>query len=257
LKGLISHLLGRRAAALEEIERALKMTRSAGDYLREGAILLARGFMRCESGDVARGREDFRKILDMSDRVPSARIVGRVAGLYGDILAGDFKAAEARMGEIDRVMPPASRKPPMVALLSNLEIMRRLALGQDTEAIRLAEAPQFHEVLNPYWSFSLHILLTQNLPATLDGVAQALARRGELDAALEEYRALMTVGPQTQNRRLINPLYHFRIAGIYEKKGATANAAEHYRTFLRLWKDADPGLPEPGQARKQLAALGR
>ena len=65
----------------------------------------------------------------------------------------------------------------------------------------------------------------------------------------------MTVSPETANRSLINPLYHFRVAGIYEKKGDKAKAIEHYRKFLEIWKDADPELPEPGLAKARLAAL--
>jgi hypothetical protein len=67
----------------------------------------------------------------------------------------------------------------------------------------------------------------------------------------------MTVSPETNNRSLINPLYHFRVAEIYERKGNKAKAAEHYKKFLEIWKDADPELPEPGLAKARLAALGK
>jgi tetratricopeptide (TPR) repeat protein len=65
----------------------------------------------------------------------------------------------------------------------------------------------------------------------------------------------MTIGPGKMNGRLINPLYHFRLGAILEKKGDKKRAVEHYRKFLELWKDADPDLPEPGQAKARLAAL--
>ena len=50
----------------------------------------------------------------------------------------------------------------------------------------------------------------------------------------------------------------FYIQGkIYQKRGMEEEAAHMYDSFLELWRDADSGLPEVEDAKKQLDALGK
>jgi tetratricopeptide (TPR) repeat protein len=98
-------------------------------------------------------------------------------------------------------------------------------------------------------------LVDYHLPLEKDALARAYKAMGETDKAIAEYRRLMTIGPSNQVRQLIPPIYHFRLARLFEDKGDKVSACEHYQKFLEIWKDADPGLPEPEDARKRLAGL--
>jgi hypothetical protein len=40
-----------------------------------------------------------------------------------------------------------------------------------------------------------------------------------------------------------------------EKLGRPARALENYRSFLKLWKNADPGRPEIAEAQGRVEAL--
>jgi len=98
-------------------------------------------------------------------------------------------------------------------------------------------------------------LLQHNFPLEQDVLARAYAKAGNLDKAIEAYRRLLTFEPASQDRRIRIPIYHYRLARLYEEKGLKSEAAEQYRLFLDLWKDADANLPEPADAKKRLAAL--
>jgi DNA-binding MarR family transcriptional regulator len=61
--------------------------------------------------------------------------------------------------------------------------------------------------------------------------------------------------PSTITRSLKSLVKAGYIGKIYEEQGNSAKAIEHYEKFLSLWKDADSGLPEVGDARERLVGL--
>jgi hypothetical protein len=65
----------------------------------------------------------------------------------------------------------------------------------------------------------------------------------------------MIFDPDSQDKRLIHPLYHYRMATLYEQKNWEGKAIDQYEKSLDLWKDADPGIDEVDDVRKRLAGL--
>jgi tetratricopeptide (TPR) repeat protein len=257
-QGIINYLTGRRALAFERLEAALALARAGRSATREGFILVMRSFLRADQGDIARGREDARLAGRILEPVGgSGRLAWRIAALYADARAGDRSASDRTVADIDRIAPPDKMSPTTAAKWRGFLIQAYLARGDDEAALREAALPRPFELLDPNLTFNMSSILSVNIPVTIDGLGQLLARRGQIDKAIDEYRLIMTTGPGTGLRRLINPIYHFRVAGLWEKKGNTAKAIEHYRKFLEIWKNADPDLPEPALAKARLAALER
>ena len=53
----------------------------------------------------------------------------------------------------------------------------------------------------------------------------------------------------------ISVLAHLQLGRAYAMQGDDAKAKAAYQDFLTLWKDADPDIPIPPQARAEYAKL--
>jgi len=90
---------------------------------------------------------------------------------------------------------------------------------------------------------------------SLDYLAQAYCRSGDLDKTRQEYEKItsLTVGRTGWGDIYAKSFY--MLGKIAEQQGDKGRSIENCRKFLNLWKDADPGLPEVEDARKRLAGL--
>ncbi len=104
-------------------------------------------------------------------------------------------------------------------------------------------------------SLSIWRLDAYRLPVVRDGLARAYYANGDLDKAIAEYKRLITFDPKSKDRFLIDPKYHYRLGKLYEEKGSPGLAMQEYERFLKIWKDADSGLPELIEAKARFAKL--
>jgi tetratricopeptide (TPR) repeat protein len=86
----------------------------------------------------------------------------------------------------------------------------------------------------------------------LDLLAQAYVVAGDLAKAQQTYERITGL---TTGRTMWGGIYarsFYRLGQIAERQGDPARARANFTTFLDLWKNADPGLPEVADARKRL-----
>ena len=108
----------------------------------------------------------------------------------------------------------------------------------------------------PFFSIQPSTLFHLNLPFEWDILARSLYRTGKLEESISEYERIINFDPLSSNeRRLIHPKYHYRLAKLYEEKGSKEKAIQQYQKFLEIWKNADDDLPEKIDAQKRLANL--
>jgi serine/threonine protein kinase/Tfp pilus assembly protein PilF len=95
---------------------------------------------------------------------------------------------------------------------------------------------------------------------TIENISNAIAetylRQERLNEAIKEYRRMSDL--PTGWLSFEKPSWairHYKMATAYGKMNDLASAKREYESFLLLWKDADPDIPEIIDAKKRLAAL--
>jgi tetratricopeptide (TPR) repeat protein len=136
-------------------------------------------------------------------------------------------------------------------LTSILEAEVLLAAGEPDSAIRVYRTtPVPQPSMSPGWQLPLY-----TRPPLRDVVPRAFLEKGEPDSAIIEYEKLLRIDPKTSDRRLIHPLYHYRLARVYEQTGKADKAESEFRRFLELWRNADRDRPELMDAEKRVEEL--
>ena len=92
-------------------------------------------------------------------------------------------------------------------------------------------------------------------PPSRDGLARVEIARGNLPAAIEEYRRLTIVSPGYRSSAALDPRHVLELARLLEKSGDKLGASTEYARFLRLWNNADAGLPELTEAKKAVTGI--
>lgn len=174
-------------------------------------------------------------------------------GLF-DLKEGRIDSAESRLPKMLNTIPEleGEDKKRIEAFYKFLNCEILLIRGNFNKVIENMEEIHIFEIPN---MVNFVLLLRYNLPFIRDVKARAYAEMDELDKAIGEYEKLITIDKKDKDRRLIHPLYHYRLARIYELNGNKEKAIEQYEKFLRIWKNADENIEDKRDAIFRLKQL--
>lgn len=171
-------------------------------------------------------------------------VFARRALELGDVFVGSLVSIAFSTND-RRTLADSRSKLALIAPISNrgsriserptlyLQGLTALAENDTERALDLFKKALQH---NPY---------TWDLDPYEDCLGKAYLKLGRYPEAIAEFERVLRLNPNY-------PLVRFNMAEAYRAMGEANLAAENYRAFLEIWKDADPNIPEVVAAKRLL-----
>jgi len=256
LRAFFLHWLGRSQESLEDLQTAEKLNFDTGSIWHTTRDRFLRGMILHDLGDVAQSRSEFNAPGTIGYREQSCPDYSRGISLVGqglsDLMEGDIPSARVKLMTVDSLLRLPTCMRDHLSFVRNSYLAEILIReGRFEDCVSHCDSVKVPRI----FILSFDSPPIYNFPFLVDQRARALERKGMLADAIAEYRRQLTFDPDSDNRRLIHPLYHYRLAGLCERAGMVSDARIEYETFLRLWDKADPDRPELEDARKRMDRL--
>jgi eukaryotic-like serine/threonine-protein kinase len=242
-QALVMARLGRLKEAGTLLRRAADLAEQSGQREAAAAFQTGRAVWESFYGNRAEAKRYASAALDVS----RGRDV-EYAAAFALARAGDLSHAQALADDLAKRFPEDTAVrfgygPVLRGLLA-------LDRGRPEEAIRELETALPNELHVPPLAFNLRFGGLYS--AYVRGEAY-LAMHRPADAAAEfqkilKHRGLVLADP-------VGALAHLELGRAFEMSGDSVPSKAAYEEFLRLWKDADPGIPILRQAKLEYAKL--
>jgi len=256
-KGFYHYWLGSLEHSVGNIRMAVILADSVDNIERKVWANWLLGWIHYDSGELETSQQHIQIYFDLFVqewpvfKADASAEFNFILGLI-DLKADQVDKAKSRFKEIESLLTEV--QPWTKDLVAFDYLPAEILLAEGSLEKSLAASKKLTPKKLPSWGDRMDGIL-YNMPFMRDTLARIYQKKGDLDKAIGEYERLIAFDPETKERRLIHPKYHYRLAKLYEQKGWPGKAIEHYKKFLGLWKDADPDIAEVNDAKTRLAAL--
>jgi tetratricopeptide (TPR) repeat protein len=100
---------------------------------------------------------------------------------------------------------------------------------------------------------AVYDIIPNDFATYVEPLALAYYRMGDLEKAKKEYQKILSLSELRRDNGDIYAKSFYMLGGIHEQQSDKSKALENYKSFLLLWKDADPGIAEVEDAKKRVA----
>lgn len=248
--GSIALAGGRLADAAVEFRRGAELADSAGQVEWVTGLRRLLGQVLLDRGDVKGAVVEARKAVDAgrlarNDYRLTAAVVFLAEAHFRD---GDAAAAE-ELGRQLAAMAATDGTRRIRRQLTVFQGLMELEKGRPREAVkRLEEAAA--EILRKDG-------LDNRITVLYFLLARAREEAGDLTGATAALEAIVNAPGDRQGFAGYFAKAVLRLAAVEEKRGRAGPSLGHYRQFLALWKDGDPGRPEVRLAGERVTALSQ
>jgi serine/threonine protein kinase/Tfp pilus assembly protein PilF len=257
LKGFYYHILGRLSEAFKEWEASEALLRSVQDEYNINIIKRSRLWAYYDWGQfdlfwkAAQNRIEHRRKNQLDSEALNTCYLTYYEGLY-ELKTMGPQAARTRLAEVKTLLSGATTE-------RETGFMKQAYYHLSSE-ILLAEG-RLEDAVSDYENtpraavdfVNINSLTYVNIPFGDDFKARILIARGDIDAAIAEYKRILL--PENTEGHLVHPFARYKLAKLFEQKGRSAEARQEYQKVAAVWADADPELKPVKDVRSRLAAL--
>jgi tetratricopeptide (TPR) repeat protein len=247
-----------RAGRYREAEARFQRGRSSAEKFEDPWSIASFDFLlslsELERGRIAVVPQLVKRLEQANERLPAARVrewrvLSTGLAAVADVRGGRLDTAAKSLEQLrPLVNPRLSWETWLVRTVEGEIALARGDLAAAEQAFGSADPPLkiFFSMGSPSSS------LVRNSFPFRDGAARLQAARGNLDAAIESYRRLLTLDLSQKWTAILEPRLILHLARLLDKKGDRAGARQEYQRFLNLWNHADSNLPELAEARTKV-----
>jgi tetratricopeptide (TPR) repeat protein len=245
---LLSIAQGQYRKAASELEQAVRMAEEEGLDASLSDPLEKLAYLEMQRRDFKKALDVLNKVLSVAEKIKSVADITLAQYFSGivDVRRGDIAGAKVRAEELKQTIDRTGVRKHQRYYY---HLMGMIAAGEGLWAEAASQYEKSLTLLNhQYEVYDVHAFF-------LYPYALVSYESGELDKAQGLFERITRL---TTGRLQWGDLYalsHYWLGKIYQKKGLAGRALESYEDFLSLWKNADKGFVEVGDAAEELSKL--